>query len=290
MSDSLKMPTSLLFRHEAMNTTFCLRLCEDDKQLAAGMAKECFDQLDFLESHLSRHVEGSDICCINQMQEGETRYISEVTHQCLLLALDAHTRTGGLFDITLGNHIEYQKNQKIGAPPPLEGSIIIHPDIAAVTCLYPGRKLDLGGIGKGFALDQLRTLLVEWDSQGGMLSAGASSLLAFGPQVWPVDLTGGGGHTCITLHNASLSASGTAIQGSHIVHPAGAEAMPENACTHVWVTAATAALAEVWSTALILMEPAEMPFFIGDDGGIYSVHVEKNGRIHRTCPAAIKES
>jgi len=281
MIDSLKMPASLLFQHEAMNTIFCLRLCEDDKQAAAGMAKECFDQLDFLESRLSRYVEGSDISCINQMQEGEIRYISEVTHQCLLLALDAHARTGGLFDITLGNHIEHQKNREIGDLPPLQGSIIIHPDVAAVTCVTPGRQLDLGGIGKGFALDQLRALLVEWNSQGGMLSAGASSLLAFGPQVWPVDLTGASDHRRITLKNASLSASGTAIQGSHIVHPAGAIAMPAKACAHVWVTAATAALAEIWSTTLMLLDPADIPSFVKGEEELHSVHSEDDSQIRQ---------
>ncbi len=281
MNESLKMPASLLFQHEAMNTTFCLRLCEDDKKVATGMAKECFDQLDFLESRLSRYAEGSDISCINQMQEGEIRYISEVTHQCLLLALDAHARTSGLFDITLGNRIEHQKKRESGNPPPLEGRIIIHPEIAAVTCVSPGRQLDLGGIGKGFALDQLRALLVEWDSMGGMISAGASSLLAFGPQVWPVNLTGGSEQRRCTLQNASLSASSTAIQGGHILHPAGAEAMPARACTHVWVTAATAVHAEIWSTALMLLDPEDIPSFVNGEDKLYSVHYEQDGRIHQ---------
>lgn len=279
MSGIPKMPAFHLFKHEAMNTTFCLRLCEEDQGLAAGMAKECFDQIDFLESRLSRYAEGSDISCINDMKAGEILYISEVTHQCLLQALDAHTRTGGLFDVTLGNRIEHQKNRDVGAPPPLDGSIVIHPDSLAVSCLAPGRQLDLGGIGKGFALDHLRQILLDWGSQGGMLSAGASSLLAFGPQVWPVDLTGGEQPTRIKLRDSSLSASGTAIQGSHIVHPAGAEAMPATACTHVWVTAPTAALAEIWSTSLMLLDPKDIQAFVAGEETLCTVHVELNGAI-----------
>ena len=60
----------------------------------------------------------------------------------------------------------------------------------AITCEEPGREIDLGGIGKGFALDQLKQLLTEWDADDALLAAGASSLLAFGPSAWPVDLTG----------------------------------------------------------------------------------------------------
>lgn len=281
MSGIPEMPAFHLFKHEAMNTTFCLRLCEDDKGFAAGMAKECFDQIDFLESRLSRYADGSDISCINHMKAGEILYISEVTHQCLLQALDAHARTGGLFDITLGNRIEHQKNRDAGAPPPLDGSIVIHPDSPAVSCSAPGRQLDLGGIGKGFALDRLQQLLLEWGSQGGMLSAGASSLLAFGPQAWPIDLTGGESPMRIALQNTSLSASGTAIQGSHIVHPAGAEAMPRTPCTHVWVTAPTAALAEIWSTALMLLDPTDIPAFVAGEETLRTVHVEEAGKIYQ---------
>ncbi len=281
MSETIEKPTFQLFKHEAMNTTFTLRLCEEDKDFASGMAKECFDQLDFLESRLSRYVEGSDISCINQMQAGEILYISEVTHQCLLQALDAHTRTGGLFDITLGNRIQHLKNRDVSVPPPLEGSILIYPDSPAVSCLVAGRQLDLGGIGKGFALDQLRQLLLEWGSHGGMLAAGASSLLAFGPQVWPVDLTGREKPIRITLQATSLSASGTAIQGSHIVHPAGLEAMPLIACAHVWVTAPTAALAEIWSTALMLLQPHDIAAFVAGEETLLTVHVEENGKIYQ---------
>ena len=41
-------PPAHLFTHEAMNTTFSLRICEPSQPVAAGMARECFEQLDFL--------------------------------------------------------------------------------------------------------------------------------------------------------------------------------------------------------------------------------------------------
>ncbi len=61
------------------------------------------------------------------------------------------------------------------------GRLTIHPDIAAVTCDEPGREIDLGGIGKGFALDQLRQILLDWGAEGGLLTAGASSLARLRP-------------------------------------------------------------------------------------------------------------
>lgn len=266
-------PTAHLFTHEAMNTTFHLRICEASESTARDMARECCDHLDFLEARLSRFIEDSDVSRINHMQAGQTLYLNELTHQCLLAALDAYTRSGGLFDITLGSRIEHQKSGDTGPVPPLIGQLTIHPDVPAVTCGAPGREIDLGGIGKGFALDQLHQRLSEWGAVGGLLTAGASSMLAFGPHAWPAELTGDRESARIALSNQSLSASGTAIQGSHIVHPGGEIAMPAKPCRRVWVSAATATLAEIWSTALMLVEPGEIADFIAGEETIISVHL-----------------
>jgi thiamine biosynthesis lipoprotein len=272
-------PPDRHFSHEAMNTTFHLHLRGLDEATAAAISRECFEHIDFLENRLSRFIEGSDVSRINRMNAGETLYLSEPCHQCLLLALDAFSRTAGLFDVTLGTRIQHRKTGNDGPPPPITGSLTIHPDVPAITCGELGREIDLGGIGKGFALDQLRQILADWGAEDALLSAGASSITALGPQPWPVDLTGDGAAVRIQLSNQSLAASGTAIQGSHIVHPAGDHAMPASPCGRVWVVAHSAALAEIWSTALMLLPPEQMPDFLAGDPGIISVHAEREGRI-----------
>ncbi|MEX1113747.1 MAG: FAD:protein FMN transferase [Akkermansiaceae bacterium] len=283
MSDLPTLPAAHAFTHDAMNTTFTLRICEADKAVARGLAHRCFEQIDLLESHLSRFIDGSDVSRINHLQAGETLYISELCYQCLLTALDGHARTGGLFDITLGHRIEHRKSAADGPPPSSAGKLTIHPDVAAVTCEEPGREIDLGGIGKGFALDNIRQLLIDWGAEGALISAGASSLLAFGPQPWPVDLSGDSATARIILHNAALSASGTGIQGSHIIHPAGDEAMPAAPCKRLWTVAPTAALAEIWSTALMLLDPVDIPAFIEGEETLHRVHIDRDG-VHQLFP------
>jgi len=273
------IPTARLFTHEAMNTTFFLRICEPDESTANGMARECCDQLDLLESRLSRFVVGSDVSRINCMKAGETLYVSDSCHQCLLTALQGHSLTGGLFDITLGRRIAHFKSGLEGAEPEIVGRLIIHPDAPAITCESPGREIDLGGIGKGFALDHLRQFLVDWGAEGGLLAAGASSLLAFGPAAWPVDLTGDRASQRITLMNTALSASGTGIQGSHIVHPGGEGAMPASPSRRVWVKASTAAVAEIWSTALLLLDPTDVPVFVAGDDSLEAVYLDDGDEV-----------
>ncbi|MDH4445102.1 MAG: FAD:protein FMN transferase [Akkermansiaceae bacterium] len=275
------VPAARLFTHEAMNTTFFLRICEPDATTANGMARECCDQIDLLESRLSRFFDGSDVSRINRMRAGETLYLSESCHQCLLVALQGNSLTGGLFDITLGRPIAHLKSRQDGAEPEIVGQLIIHPDTPAITCESPGREIDLGGIGKGFALDLLRQLLVDWGAEGGLLAAGASSLIAFGSAAWPIDLTGDCATQRITLMNAALSASGSGIQGSHIVHPRGENAMPVNPSRRVWVKSPTAAMAEIWSTALMLLDPKDVPAFIAGDDSIDAVYLDDGEHVQR---------
>ena len=55
-------------------------------------------------------------------------------------------------------------------------------------------------------------MLADWDISGGLLGAGASTLLAFGPEAWPVELAGGsdpviwcgGGETVIEARLSEL--------------------------------------------------------------------------------------
>lgn len=284
------LPEAHVFSHEAMHTTFRLRICEADAAVARGMARECFDQLEFLETRLSRFIEGSDVSRINRMAAGETLYISEACHRCLVSALQAYQATGGLFDITLGRRIEHRKSGAAGPPPPLTGTLVVHPDVPAVTCGEPGREIDLGGIGKGFALDELHRLLLDWGCEGALLSAGASSMLAFGREAWPVDLASDEEVLRVELRDGALSASGTGVQGAHILHPAGDEAMPAFPVMRIWTTAPNAALAEVWSTALMLLAVEEIPEFLEGESAVTSVFADRGRGVERVLGRSFSRS
>lgn len=279
MNVTSPLADALVFKHEAMNTTFHLHLLGMDGVSAAGLAKECFYQIEMLENAMSRFIEGSEVSRINAMKAGETLYLGEACYRCLLMAMQAVEQTFGLFDITQGSRIEHRRSGESGPAPEIEGGLMIHPDVPAITCVQAGRKIDLGGVGKGFALDQVRQLLIDWEVDAALLAAGASSLMAFGPAVWPVDLSGDEASLRVALSGQSLSASGTGIQGSHIIHPWGDDAMPLNPSKRVWVEASTAAWAEVWSTALMLVDVDQIPELLAEAEGVRQVHVERVGQI-----------
>ncbi len=262
------------FKHEAMKTIFTFRILCEDIQLAQDVAHASIALLDEIENTLSRYIEGNDIWLINHMQANETRLLSEHCYECLRLALEAYVQTAGLFDITLGQQIEHQKNALEGPPPALSGQLMVDPDKPAVHCVEAGREIDLGGIGKGYALDQVKDLMQEWGIESALLSAGSSTQLAFGPTGWNIELQGDHSALNFELKNQALSASGTGIQGSHIVSPR--EVTTDYQYKRIWCLEANATFADAWSTAIMLMDKKEL-HSLSTNGAL--IFVEKNQKI-----------
>lgn len=269
------------FEHKAMKTVFTLRLKHKDKPLAHDAAREAIELIDAIENKLSRYIQGSDVWQINHMESGQTLFLSELCYDCLREGLSAYEQTEGRFDVTLGRLIEHRKTQDDSPPPELMGQLVVSPDRPAIQCNEPGREIDLGGIGKGFALDRAEQLIKEWGIESGILSAGASTHLAFGRQEWTVGLSGKNETRHITIKNQALSASGTGIQNEHIV----TATELENTYRHprVWVLHTSATWADVWSTAAMLMPAEELKEKAGHFAGLFAENPDSGG-VERIFP------
>jgi len=261
------------FDREAMNTTFSVRIRHDDSGIAADAAHAGFLRLDELEDRLSRYRNGSDVDQINAMQTGQTLLITADTHGCLVAALRAGHDTGGLFDITLGVPIQHLKSGAGGPPAPPSGRLRIASDRPAVECLEAGRGIDLGGIGKGFAVGQMADVLRGWGVDSALIAGGASTLLAFGPDAWPVELRGASAGETLLLQNSTLSASGTAVQGGHVVHPDDPRRLT-GLHRHVWVLGRDAASIDAFATACSLMDASQVRAFAASCAEVSGAWVE----------------
>jgi len=131
-----------------------------------------------------------------------------------------------------------------------KGSVTLAIDTNRMT-VSGGIELDLGGIGKGYALDKMAELLREEHGIDEMLLDGASTALAVGERAWVVGLAG----RRIALKDGALSGSGLAVKGEHIVDPATGE--PATDRERAWVLAPSGAEADSLSTAaMVVDEPA----------------------------------
>lgn len=243
------------FQHEAMATHWEIAIATPERDYARYGAEAAFRELDRLENLLSRYVESSDIARANRLARGATTHVSPETLECLLIAADIALATGRAFDPAYAS-------RRAPDQPPEAPAFTLDPESHTLTAQADRLHLDLGAVGKGYALDRLADLLrADWKIDSACLNAGGSSLLAFGesePGVhgWPAGLGEGAHHRTVLLDATSLSGSGTAVKGEHLIDPrAGA---PATRTMRTWALAPTAAQADALSTAFFVMTEPEI--------------------------------
>lgn len=257
----------LRFAHAAMATQFVFRVDGADESCIRKLCGEAFREIDRLESELSRFEPGSDIAGICTMKPGEARVFTLDAFDCLHLAQLVAADTGGAFDATVGPvFTAWRADGRTGTVPDAEVMrsarertgwefLLMDESSHRVGVRREGMQVDLGAIGKGYALDRAAEVFREWGVTRALLSAG-STVLAMEPPAgrdgWVVDAAG----APYLLNGCALSASGTAVQGLHIFDPRTAE--PVRGRTDAWAVAPEAALADALSTAFFVMAGDEI--------------------------------
>lgn len=284
-----------LLKHAAMATTFDFRVRHEKPDYARQAMAAAFAEVNRLEGRLSRFCEGSDIWRINHAQAGERVRLSEETHACLLRAAELTALTRGAFDITLGAvvdriraaggaELEQAELEAAFAGSGAAAAVVLDPAFPQAQVQTAGAALDLGAIGKGFALDQAAQLLADWSLASALLGAGGSSFLALcaaGEPPWQLTLSGRSQRVEVRLGNAAIGASGTAEQGRHIVDPLGRG--QRYGSLRAWAIAPDAASADALSTAWMVLLPDEIEIVLEQAGAGYAALLEdKNGAI-RCC-------
>lgn len=258
------------FSHEAMATTFEVIIVHEDERYASQAAVAAFDEVDRLERELSRFIENSDVTRINGLPANKPLQLGLDTFECLKIAGRIYTETNGAFDITIGTLLKCWRNEDgtPRRPSPKEidlarlhtGTNLLQLDEAEHTVMLSASpvQIDLGGIGKGYAVDRVAELLLDWSIDVALISGGYSSVLAIdvppGKKGWPLTLTNPTGRKEILarpfLQKAALSGSGVQ-KGGHIIDPRTVQ--PVGGRRAAWSSAPDAATADALSTAFMIM-------------------------------------
>jgi thiamine biosynthesis lipoprotein len=239
----------------AMGTWFEVRLVGDDgeSEHLADVAGAVLDEVERVERLLSRFDPRSEVARINREAAGRAVRIDTEVFAILETCWRAWKRTHGYFDVTV--------------PASSFAAVVLDPRLRTVRFDAPGLALDLGGIGKGYALDRGAEIAVAQGVRSAFLHGGTSSILALGHdpggRPWTIGVRdpcarGRGGETAelfqVGLSGRGFSCSATRAPGqadSDLIDPHRREPVPGmSGCV---VLAGDATGAEVLSTALLCM-------------------------------------
>ncbi len=267
------------FTHPQMGAVFRLVFYAENDSLAASAAQAAFDRVDTLNAVMTDYQPDSELMRLcEKAGTGEKVPVSYTLWRVLRLSLFFCEETEGTFDVTVGpltrlwrraRHLqELPDSAQVAAAQALVGwrNVKLYENPYRVELLQKGMKLDLGGIGQGFAADECLKVLRNFGIAQALADAGGDIAIGAPPpgeKGWVIEIPD-------TLHNAPLvlsyrgittsGATSRYIEGngrrySHIVDPRTGWGQTQRVL--VTVLATTATEADVWATAISVMGEQE---------------------------------
>ncbi len=262
------------FEHDAMACTWGIWIIGQAAPYAASAAAAAWAEIDRLEQELSRFVPHSDIARLNRQPVGEPLLLGPDAADCLRLAGEICGATGGAFDVTVGALLPEATGRVTAAEPvrpdAAVGGHLLRFDALARTAarLSSGVRVDLGAIGKGYAVDRAAEILRAWGITSALVHSGQSTLMALGAA--PGAAPGAAGWCVgvrdpadarrelrrVRLRDEALSGSGRAMHGDHIFDARRGAAVTD--VSAAWAIAPSAAVSDALSTAIMSMRGEEI--------------------------------
>jgi len=307
---------NLLARTEPRNEDFLLHVsrtamaCRFEVTLprseenGVAVATDALDEVDRLESQLTVFRESSEVGYVNANAAKQPVRISHSLFDLLALCKKLHAETNGAFDITSGPLTRcwgfLKREGRLPEKNEIENALLsvgsdkIQLDESARTIYFsrPGVEINLGSIGKGFALDRVASLVSE-RIRTALLNAGASSMRAIGAgernEGWVVGLRHPRSKLkrlgVLRLRDCGLATSGNEEQFfdlggrrfSHIIDPR--TGWPSERMTSVSVVAPNGALSDALATSFFVGGRELAETFCARNKEVFVVLLESNSQV-----------
>lgn len=179
---------------QAMACQFEVFLNAGQYVAASDAAVEALDLIDRLEDQLTVYRDTSEVMRINREAAAGPVAVEARLFSLLERAVELHRQTEGAFDITSGPLSKvwgfYRRQGAIPEPDDLAEALArvgsqflaLEPGAQSIAMLRQGMELNLGAIGKGYALDRAAETLLAAGVNNFLWHGGQSSILARGSQ------------------------------------------------------------------------------------------------------------
>lgn len=172
----------------AMDTSVSLRATGEEAKEAVD---EGFERLAVLDK-LAGQNEDSDVSRINAAAGKDYVKVDPAIYEMIEYAKDYSAKSQGEWDITIGvmTDLWHIGNADQHVPSPEEVSqalmkvnykdILLRSEDHSVMLAKSGMAIDLGGVAKGYAVDEIRKIYEKHHIESGLINLGASSMYAVG--------------------------------------------------------------------------------------------------------------
>ncbi len=262
------------FQYRQMGTEIRLILYTSDQPRADSIAQLAFNRIDELNAIFSDYLSGSEL---NELSARPNKDIpvSDDLFAIIRTSLAVSEQTQGAFDITAGPIVGLWRMARKTKTMPTYDEIrharktvgfknIVLSVKKTVRLKKKGMQLDLGGIGKGYAADEVLKVLEANDIHAALIDMGGDILVSNPPPKSPywvlaISYTNSLGEKIIQklhLKNQAIATSGDLYQFvdfdgkrySHIVDPITGWALSSG--VQVTTIASSATLADAYASAL----------------------------------------
>ena len=222
----------------AMHTKMEALFVHQDRTESEAICKRIHELADSLEMTFSRHIEGTQLYALNKRTGPVT--LGDDLYFAVELCEQFRRATSGYFDIAALSSTRERP------------ALRTYPPAHQAQRSSAGVLIDFGGFAKGYALEKMKSMLVEEYGIGSaLLNLGSSSVLGIGTHplgdCWKV--SDDNEKNCFRLKDSALSISGRTRSGrAHIIDPHTLATVDKDG--DVAVTGCSALICEVLSTAL----------------------------------------
>lgn len=265
------------FRQVHMGTLFKIILYAPDADLAGQGAEAAFDRIEKLEEILSDYRVDNELSRVNLCAFQAPQVVSKELLEVTLQALELSRRTSGAFDITVKPLVRLWRRAREERKLPTENElqlavervgyrdVLINERTGSIRFRKTGMELDFGGIGKGFAADEVLRVLSGFGLTRVLVDAGGDIRVGQAPpdrNGWTISVDSEGGSALeLSLANQAVATSGDKYQFveidgerySHVVDPETGVGLRHSGT--VTVLAWEATVADALSTALSVLPP-----------------------------------
>lgn len=176
----------------AMGTGYTLDLYGSNAGILEAAAEESFEEVQRLDQMMSNYIPDSELSNVNDHAADRPVQVSRELFDLLETCGDYSRKSEGTFDITVGplmkvwgfykgtGHLPHRAEIKTALELVGYQKVQLDPAHRTVHFAEHGMNLDLGGVGKGYALDRVVAILRRRGITSALISGGGSSIYGIG--------------------------------------------------------------------------------------------------------------